>query len=70
MKFSEFKYERINLEEVARQSEELLAELKQQTTAEDFYRVFLKQQEMEKKIEKDPKTKATVEDIIKNIQDS
>ena len=27
-------------------------------------------QEMEKKIEKDPKTKATVEDIIKNIQDS
>ncbi len=26
-------------------------------------------QEMEKKIEKDPKTKATVEDIIKNIQD-
>ncbi len=27
-------------------------------------------QEMEKKIEKDPKTKATVEDIIKNIQDT
>lgn len=27
-------------------------------------------QEMEKKLEKDPKTKATVEDIIKNIQDS
>ena len=50
MKFSEFKYERINMEEVTGQMEELLAELKQQTAAEDFYRVFLKTQEVEKKI--------------------
>ncbi|MBO4538298.1 MAG: M3 family oligoendopeptidase, partial [Erysipelotrichaceae bacterium] len=51
MKFSEFKYERINMEEVTKQMEQLLAELKQQTTAEDFYRVFQKEQELEKKID-------------------
>ncbi len=63
MKFSEFKYERINLEEVAKASEELLAELKQQTTAEDFYRVFLKQNEMEKHIE----TMATLASVRHSI---
>ncbi len=63
MKFSEFKYERINLEEVAKASEELLAELKQQTTAEDFYRVFLKQNEMDKHIE----TMATLASVRHSI---
>ena len=63
MKFSEFKYERINLEEVAKAMEELVAELKQQTTAEDFYKVFMKQEEMSKHIQ----TMATLASVRHSI---
>ena len=51
MKFSEFKYERIKLEEVAASYEDLMKQLSGQTTAEGFYEVFLKEQELEKKVE-------------------
>ncbi len=51
MKFNEMKYKRINLEEIVPQIEGLLEELSQQKSAEDFYRVFLKEQEIEKKID-------------------
>lgn len=50
MKFSEYKYERIDLEQVGKQFSDLLDELEKQTTAEGFYEVFLKIQEIEKHV--------------------
>lgn len=40
MKFSEFKYERINYEEIEKKLTELLDKLEKQTTAQDFIAVF------------------------------